>query len=130
MIRERRKNRSEKVFSAMQKQLKAIAVEGDFQTALISDRDGLVIAASHESPLNASLSVLGSPYLRNEDMLKLYNGKTFILKNRIGAKTIIGSLFTLLGQPVLFLALGSKSGYIQPLVSRAVTGTKRIVEQN
>jgi len=128
MFIDRRHNRSDKAYEAVIRQLQAIAQEGSFQTALLADSDGLVIAAANNDPVNDSLGVIGGSLLtRHCDDIQEPE-KTFVLQRREGNYSIVIHQFTLLEQQVIFMALGEKLNGIKPLVSRAVDGTKRILE--
>ncbi|MBN2381347.1 hypothetical protein JXQ70_00555 [bacterium] len=128
MFIDRRHNRSDKVYEAVTKQLQAVVLDGKLQTALLADSDGLVIAAANNDPLNDSLGVIGGSLLTERNGDGHSHETTYILKRREGNYSIVYHQFSLLDQDVIFLALGSELDTVKPLVLRAVTGTKRILE--
>ncbi|MFC1850835.1 hypothetical protein ACFL27_11630 [candidate division CSSED10-310 bacterium] len=128
MLSERRKDRSGETYAAVRKQLAAIARDGEFRTVLIADCDGLVIAASNNDPINDSLGVLGVHYFYKRESNELVPEKTFVLRNRKDHSSIIVHSFTLVDQRVLLMALAKDVKSIHPLVNRAVSGAKRILE--
>lgn len=130
MFIDRRRDRSDKAYEAVKKQLEAVASDGDFQTAILADGDGLIIAASNSNPVNESLGVIGGSLLSKQNGNGSNIDKTYVLHRRDGLNkySIVIHHFTLLDQDVMFMALGENFTSVKPLITRAVDGTKRILE--
>jgi hypothetical protein len=125
---ERRKDRSDKEYSAVIKQLQAVATDGQFQNILIADSEGLVIAASNNDPENDSLGVEGILAVNRAMLRENLPGMTYVCSEPLQDYALFIYPFTLLEQTVLLVAKGKETGEHLSLFNRAVSGAKRIME--